>query len=197
VIFLQETTIIPGEKYDQTIDLQKALGFSASAFTSYGNTHEYQSARIGGIGILSKWPFTICQNKTLPPGTLDQYGARSGLLVKTSNGLILATTHLSYRPEEKSLRTTQTEEFLEQINREETDMVIIGGDFNALPDEPAIIMMEKHFKDSGNRHPTYKEHCIDYLFHSENLTTEEVKVVLDDGESDHRGLLAIYSIQTL
>jgi endonuclease/exonuclease/phosphatase family metal-dependent hydrolase len=194
IVFLQETTVVPDRKYDQTLDLAKELNFAATAFTPYGNHKEYESPRLGGIGILSRWPFQFVQNRKLPAGTLDQYGARSGLIVSIrpeKKDILLATTHLSYRPEEEDLRLHQCRELLKAISLYPHEEIVIGGDFNAKDHEGAIKEMSMKFKDSGDRGVTFKNRRIDYVFYS-GLELIESRVVLNEEKpvlpSDHFGV---------
>lgn len=197
VVFLQETTVVPERHYDQTFDIMKGTGLTALAYTTYSNEKEYESPRLGGIGIISRFPFTFVQNRKLPAGTIDPYGARSAIGCQISidaKEIFLATTHLSYRDEEKSLRKVQTEEFLKFISFYESERVIFGGDFNATPDEPAIDLLRSNYKDVVESGPTYKNKRIDYLFTTQNLKAIHGSIVMPANgvmwPSDHSGVMA-------
>lgn len=195
IVFLQETTVV--SDYDQTIDLQKSLGLNSSVFTPYGNDREYEAPRLGGISILSRWPFVYVQNRKFPKG-VEKYGARAGVLAAIlvdDQEILLGTTHLSYRKDEVDLRAEQVGEFLKAIDGNQFHHVIIGGDFNATPNEPAIQLMEEKFLTAKAEGNTFKDKRIDYLFSTPDLTPLNPKIV--EMASDHFGVMADYSVQIL
>jgi endonuclease/exonuclease/phosphatase family metal-dependent hydrolase len=185
IVFIQETTVVPERSYDQTVDLMNALD------------------RLGGVGILSRWPFHFVQNRKFPAGQLDPYGARSGLLssiILEGVEILLATTHLSYRREEENLRAEQGEELLKAIGYYHYDHIIVGGDFNARDSEPVIRRMKDEFTDSGDHGTTFKDRRIDYLFSSPQFRIVESKVVLNKPDpvlpSDHFGVFSEYEVKS-
>lgn len=201
IVFLQESTVIPSRKYDQSYDILKGIGLSTSAFTPYGNEREFESERLGGIGILSRYPFKFVQNRKLPPSITDPYGARSGLgaiIEMNEREIFLATTHLSYRKDEKELRLRQATEFLSFVSMYGVRDVIIGGDFNAKDDEESISFIRERYEDVGIDGPTFKDRRIDYLFSSHSLKAVSGKVVLKANgllwPSDHNGIMADFVI---
>lgn len=197
IVFLQETIVSPEKNYDQTRDIQHELGLSACAFTPYGNEAEYESPRLGGVGILSRWPFLFVENRKFPR-SVEKYGARSGLLTGVKiegREILLGTTHLSYRKDEEELRLAQTKEFLRAIEQAHFAQAIIGGDFNAVKDEPAIQIMEEKFLTAPAEGNTFKNRQIDYLFSTPEINLLDSKIV--QLESDHNGVLATYSVQIL
>lgn len=222
VIFLQETTVITERQYDQTMDIAKESGLGNFIFAPYGNLREYDSPRLGGIGIISRWPFKHVQNRKLPEGKIDKHGARVGLMGSIEvDGmeLVLATTHLSWRPEERDLRVAQTENFLEMVNFTD-ELTIFGGDFNANPEEPALNTIRDQYDDSfGIIHPddagiTWSktentliksnwrgDERIDYIFCSKDIDVLEADVVMKTKlpvfPSDHFGLLSRFRIEDL
>jgi endonuclease/exonuclease/phosphatase family metal-dependent hydrolase len=211
IVFLQETTVVPSRLYDQTLDLQAELGLNASAFVPYGNPEEYDSPKLSGIGILSRWPFMFSQGRKLPGSVRDQYGSRAGLFCKINvNGkdILLATTHLAYRPEEEKLRLHQALEFLRTLYFYQKERIIFGGDFNAEVSESGIQEILKTFIDSGNKEVTWSEknefirsrknRRLDYLFTSKDLDAINSEVVLNEKTpvfpSDHFAVLARYDV---
>lgn len=222
VIFLQETTIVPERNYDQTMDISRETGLRNFIFAPYGNNREYESPRLGGVGIISRWPFKHVQNRKLPSGKIDEHGARVGLMGTIElegTDIVLATTHLSWRPEEKDLRVAQTECFLEMVNFTD-ELTIFGGDFNANPAEPAITTIKDIFDDSFEvRHPdspgiTWSksennfikskwrgDERIDFIFCSKDIDVVEAEVVMKTKlpvfPSDHFGLYSRFQIENL
>lgn len=196
VIFLQETTVFPERKYDQTLDIMKGCGLSHSAFCPYGNIKEYQSPKLGGIGILSRWPFSFVQTRKLPFGTLDEYGARSGLfasVVIDGVEVLFATTHLSWRKEERDLRHEQMKVFLEAVKHYGHEKTVFGGDFN--DDELGEMLLREKFVEAFSEGPTYKERKIDYLFCSKEVQVVKCEVVLNkEFVSDHSGVVGVFRV---
>lgn len=215
VVFLQETTVIPHRNYDQSLDIGTGIGLNSLAFTSYGNLHEYESPRLGGLAILSRWPFKQVQNRKLPPGMIDQYGARAaliGVIQVEGQDVLLGTTHLCFRAEESDVRLKQTEEFLKFIHLYQMcPFTVVGGDFNAIIDEPAIQRVSDSYQDAFlSLHPddegitwsrenklvrsVRSDRRIDYIFCSKNLGVEKAEVILNEEKpifpSDHFGVMA-------
>lgn len=213
IIFLQETTFVDDQRYDQSLDIAGATGLKAIAIAPYGNNREFESPILGGIAILSKFPFTLVQHRKLPPTTSEDYGARVALMGKISKDdqeIILATTHLSWRPEESELRHTQTIELLNLIRSDEGIPVILAGDFNATPEEPSVRAVLRSYKDTfSSLHPqndgitwssdnnfirSRKDRRIDYIFCSNEMKVEKAEVILNSKQpvfpSDHFGVLA-------
>lgn len=212
-VFLQETTIVPDKNYDQSEDIAKNIGLENIAFAPYGNVKEYESPLLGGIGILSRIPFKHVEVRKLPTGKVDKYGARSALKAKVSidgKDLVLATTHLSWRPQEENLRVSQMEEFLKLISFSD-ELTVFGGDFNADPLEKALKKVTSQYKDIYHQHhpsdigatwwqdnsfitSTWRgSERIDYLFCSHEIKTTNAQVVLNQKTpvypSDHFGVL--------
>lgn len=222
IIFLQETTIVPERNYDQTMDIAQEAGLPNFTFAPYGNIREYESPRLGGIGIISRWPFKHVQNRKLPGGKIDKHGARAGLMGAIEiegTEIVLATTHLSWRPEERDLRVAQTECFLEMVNFND-ELTIFGGDFNANPQEPALATIRDQFDDSfevihpGDPGITWSksqnnfiksnwrgDERIDFIFCSKDIDVLEAEVVMKTKlpvfPSDHFGLLSRFRIEDL
>lgn len=217
IVFIQETTVIPKRQYDQTFEIAEALGLSCFIFSPYGNTEEFASPRLGGIGIVSRFPFLEVQHRKLPPESQDENGARVAVMARievNKRRLTIGTTHLSWRENEAKLRTSQVNEFLELLTFGGEADCIFGGDFNAVEKEVCIQEILKHFKDTfKSLHPDQKgftwsdqndfvrsrfNRRIDYIFCSENLTCRKSEVVLDQKEvafpSDHFGVMSEFDI---
>lgn len=213
-VFLQETTVIKEKNYDQSVDIGNYIGLQNVAFAPYGNVKEYESPKLGGISILSRRPFNQVQIRKLPSGKIDKFGARVAIMatvVIDGTEIALATTHLSWRPQEEELRLGQAEELLELL--EFTDaLTIVGGDLNASPLDPAPKALEKKYKDAFKEiHPSASgvtwdqdsnplitstwrgNERIDYLFCSSEFKIKSADVVLNRPDpvypSDHFGVM--------
>jgi len=222
VIFLQESTIVFKSSYDQTQDISQKTGLKHFAFSPYGNDREYESERLGGVSILSRWPFKHVQNRKLPSGTIDKYGARVALMAMIEldeTDVVLATTHLTWRPEERKVRVAQMETFLDMVNFSD-ELTIFGGDFNASPEDPSVQSCRDIFDDayfnlhgdkdgvtwcqSTNKYikSTWRGDArIDYLFCSKDIEVMSAEVVMKKENpvypSDHFGVLATFNIDVL
>lgn len=214
-IFLQETTVIPEKGYDQSVDIGTCAGLPNVAFAPYGNTREFESPKLGGISILSRKPFKHVQIRKLPSGRIDKYGARVALMsVVEVDGqeIALATTHLSWRPQEEETRIKQADEVLRLLELSPAPTVL-GGDFNSGPLETALRAVQKKYKDVFKEiNPTATgitwardtnsyvkstwrgNERIDFLFCSSDFKTQSAEVVLNRADpvfpSDHFGVVA-------
>ena len=213
-VLLQETTVVPEKDYDQSLDIGNSIGLQHCAFAPYGNTKEYESPKLGGIGILSRKPFKHVQIRKLPAGKIDKYGARVVLMASVEidgKEIAIATTHLSWRPQEEEIRIKQADEVLRLLDLTDAP-IVLGGDFNSGPLEPALRSVKKKFKDVFNEiHPTLPgvtwaqdnnsyitstwrgNERIDFLFCSNELEINSSEVVLNRAEpvfpSDHFGVM--------
>lgn len=211
IVFLQEATVVPERRYDQTLDIMNGLGLTSVSFAPYGNREEFLSPKLGGIGIVSRWPFSTVQTRKLPEGTIDTFGARSALLSQIVVGghtVTLATTHLSYHEEEESLRKKQVSEFVGLVEFYGREKIILGGDFNAVPEGEAMRTLLSQFKDSGETRNTWsgendfvrsrKDRRLDYLLCSHDVNILDSVIVLDMKKSmfpsDHFGLMVDYQV---
>lgn len=169
----------------------------------------------GALSILSRTPIARSHNAALPEAARDE--PRQVLLVETSiegRPLLVANTHLAWRPEMVAERKAQVAALLAAIKREPTKTKILVGDFNDDPDSPALRLVS----DSGaGLHDTYaacrpdnpgftwsrknpfvssstaRDQRIDYIFTSGDLKPTDCTVVFDGGNglgvaSDHYGV---------
>jgi len=153
LVCFQETTIrnSRGIVYDQARSVGEAIGLPVSAFAPYGNPVEVMSFDQGGVGLISRWPIGDIRNRRLCPGhdrIQDVRVAMIVTLITPGGALRLATTHLSWKPEETEIRLMQmgmiVQEVLPVSNDSKTRCILLG-DFNATADEPAIRLIAEHF----------------------------------------------------
>jgi endonuclease/exonuclease/phosphatase family metal-dependent hydrolase len=150
VVCLQET------QRDQADEIGKAIGLHTCAFVSYGRELETTSLSQGGVAILSRWLIRRLHNRKLPHPPGHPIGTRVALFAsfETSSGerdLHVATTHLSWRPEEADIRLAQTRIFLSEIAVLESardSRILLCGDFNATESEQAVQLLKEGFLDS-------------------------------------------------
>jgi endonuclease/exonuclease/phosphatase family metal-dependent hydrolase len=136
-------------------------------------------------------------------------------LASPSGLLEVATTHLSWRPEENEVRLIQAgmmlQEFLANRDSPRAGRVLLG-DLNATEDEPAIRLLTEHFRDAyrtvhpgepgltwDNRNPLTRDwnlpdRRIDYILCTRETRIRSCDVVLKDPSpdypSDHCGVFA-------
>jgi endonuclease/exonuclease/phosphatase family metal-dependent hydrolase len=177
------------------------------------------SAEKKRLSILCRYPVVRSHSVALPEVPGD--GPRQVLVAEVvieRRPLLVANTHLAYRPEMIQERKAQVEALLAGITRyRSTDGVkakILCGDFNDVPNSPAVravLNSEEGFHDVyGECHPssfgfTYShknpyvdpsstvDQRIDYIFASGDLVPKDCSVVFDghnglDFVSDHFGV---------
>ncbi len=177
------------------------------------------------LSILCRYPVVRSDSTALPEFPLD--GLREVLLAEfliERRPLLVANTHLAYRPEMVQERKAQTETLLAAIKRFRStngvETKILCGDFNDVPDSPAVRLLldsDEGFDDAFVKcHPnnpgfTYSrknpyvdpsstiDQRIDYIFASRNLLPKECHVVFDgnnglDFASDHFGEFCSFAL---
>ena len=166
------------------------------------------------LSILSRYPIVRSRSAALPEAPRDE--PRQVLLAETlidSRPLLVANTHLAWRPEMTVERKAQVETLLAAIARHDTKAKLLCGDFNDGPDSPAMRMVSDsgsgfrdayvacHPDDSGFtwslQNPyvdpsTTRGQRIDYIFTSGDLMPKDCSIVFDgnglDFSSDHFGV---------
>lgn len=142
------------------------LAYETGMFGLYGKTIDFEKGYYG-IGILSKYPYLSIDKILLPnPDKKEQRALLVGTFEMGKDTIVFATTHLDVNS--KDTRKNQAEvitNYLEEMKYP----VILGGDFNSLPNEAAIdkVMMKKWFSatNSDFSFPSWNpKNKIDYLF---------------------------------
>ncbi len=215
LVCFQECTVHhEGEKiYDQAAEIGAGIGLPYSAFAPYGNPVEVMSRDQGGIGFASRWPIACIRNRRLCPGHDHIHDVRVAIVAKllAEKPLEIATTHLSWRPDEAEVRLMQMGMLLHELSSD-TPLLLLG-DLNAVETEPAVeILKDRELKDAFRMlHPTeagftwnnenpltafYKleNRRIDYIFCGESANVHSCEVILDKPSpvyaSDHFGVMA-------
>jgi endonuclease/exonuclease/phosphatase family metal-dependent hydrolase len=220
IICVQESTVRQESPiFNQSRAIGTALGLETCIFSPYGNPAEMITRDQGGIGVISRYAISDVRGRRLPPGHRGPSDARVALFVqfKVPEGeLGVITTHLSWRPEESEVRLMQTGILLNEISRgpwgKSDDKIIVLGDFNATPDEPAIQTITERMTDAycvahpgepgytwSSQNPFTHEaglsnRRVDYIFCDRNAKVRSCGVILDRADptfsSDHFGVLA-------
>ena len=225
VICFQETTVrhadtAEGGKrlYHQAKVIGDRIGLPHVAFAPYGNPVEVMAADQGGIAIAARWPFSGVRNRRLPAPSHHPPDARVALLATVYapfGELEVATTHLSWRPEQTDMRLVQMGIVLDELARAECckpgARAALLGDLNATDDEPCIELADERLVDawtalrpgepgytwvSSNPHVRgfdAPDRRLDYAFVPRGVDITACELVLERGEpvqpSDHYGLL--------
>lgn len=125
-ILLQELSV--GDGNDFLVEGLKRQGFNVELF----ETGDF-NGRLEGIAIAVSNRYDSAVRLSLPSAKDDMSrGCLAARLVHDSQPVLLATTHLAYRPEHRSVRRDQISaigEWLCEISSE-NDAVVLGGDFN-------------------------------------------------------------------
>lgn len=182
----------------------------------------FLSAYEPGLVICAEAPLRLYKIHRYETSSMLESYDRGALLAETligSQRVILANTHLSWKPEDGETRTKQAEELLELIKKTGTP-AILAGDFNDIPESPAVQQIKKAgfrdlFERSGkgngftwdNANPFIQSHetkfpdrRIDFLFMDERLAKIypplSARVVFNEPNaesiypSDHYGVTA-------
>jgi endonuclease/exonuclease/phosphatase family metal-dependent hydrolase len=172
VLALQEAGIRGGADFHHQVSLiGEWLGLPVQVFLPYGNPQELSSNEQGGVALLTRWPLINVEERRLPPGKF-QPDNRTALLatIDHPDGVLhVATTHLSWRPEEADVRLAQLITILDRAQDEgwlhHDERFVLLGDLNATEDEPVIDLLKRHLIDA------YRAHHPDapgYTWESEN-----------------------------
>ena len=141
VLFLQET--IPGE--DQAGNIAKFLGFHSKESTSSEPGEAKRRSQVMCNAIVSRWPI-VASSSVLLPSAPGRPRVRTALIchLDTPWGIWpVATTHLDHSFDGSSVRLAQVDALADMVHDELKVVdsglpVIVGGDFNAVPDSDEI-----------------------------------------------------------
>ena len=181
------------------------------------------SSREAGLSLMSRFPLESTRVLKFNATSPTEHDDRRALVTNVTNGIKkipLANTHLSWKPEDESIRLRQVQELLKSL-MDHHDRGILAGDFNDAAGSSVIQEVEnagfvnvsqlKSPQGSmitwDNQNPFIQTHSvkfpdrqIDFLFLHENLfertTVKTCKIVCDRPNSeglfpsDHYGLLA-------
>ena len=220
VLCLQETAIRQSAPfYNQARVIAQALGLKSSAFANYGNPAQVSASIQYGIAIVSRWPLLEVRVRKLPSGHGGPADTRVALFAEIDapdGPLGVVTTHLSWRPEEAEIRSMQLGLMMRELAGDafaaSTARIVLAGDLNATPDEPAIRALSDYFTDAyavahpgepghtwSSRNPlTLGAHLgdrrLDYIFCGKTAEVRKSQVILDQPApvfiSDHFGVFA-------
>lgn len=134
VVALQEVRQIDGALPNQAQTLGAALGLhhAFAAATEWGGGVE-------GMALLSRRPFAQVGHVELPHATEKERRVLLWAHIETEHGVVLCgSTHLNYRHLHGVIREDQVEAVDAELQRQQADLKILMGDFNATPDSDEI-----------------------------------------------------------
>lgn len=187
---------------DQLATLERLTGMHGA----YGRTIDYQGGEYG-IAVLSRWPIladTLHPLRVAPPPEptgrpYEERGALHAVVDAPGGRMHVVTTHLDASSND-FFRLQQVSGVRELARRLERtgERVLVGGDFNAVPESPVIArMLTDGWRDAwtvcgsgpGFTSPVeVPRRRIDYLILPPQLRCEQARV-LDTLASDHRAVL--------
>jgi endonuclease/exonuclease/phosphatase family metal-dependent hydrolase len=200
LVALQEVdvnTTRSGQSSDQAQALAQLTGMEFVFFKGI----DYQGGEYG-TAILSKFPLLDHQRYELP--TLEGVKSEPRTLAVATvdvkgTKMMFGNTHLDYTNAENNL--LQVNKIVE-ILKEEDIPVILGGDFNAVPESASIQLLDQHFIRSCTENCAFTspqsqpKRTIDYIMVSSdsNLEVLEHQVIEETYASDHRPVMATYRL---
>ncbi|MCL2744976.1 MAG: endonuclease/exonuclease/phosphatase family protein [Planctomycetaceae bacterium] len=183
------------KKVDQIEELKKLTGMHGT----FGKTIPIAGGEYG-IAVLSRFPIIEEKYSQLPQ--LEKHEDRGVIAIKVNiNGkmLIFGSTHFCHMNKER--RAKQAEKINELFADGKNDFTIIGGDFNAKPDEQTIKTLREKWFDATDENFTYSSTDpkikIDYIFYrpKDVLKVKSTEVIKEPLASDHLPVLSVVELQ--
>lgn len=199
-------------------------GANTGAADREGSYHLYRKWKTGirwlweGLAILTELP--VVAHERLDLGGGNRIAQRVRVQLGDAQVLDFYNTHLHHATDDHDLRQQQAERILEWMRAHAGVPRVLVGDFNALPDDPAIqtilgaggmrsAFVAVHGEGPAatvptplGRHRDDEEKVIDYIFVNEQVEVHDAWITFDrtpDGDdrlsaSDHFGLAATISV---
>jgi len=181
------------------VDQAAELGKLTEMHVAFGKAMDFAGGQYGEA-ILSRYPLTEVQVHDLP--FTEGCESRCALAARVRLGeagpeIVFASTHLEHA--KASLRLCQAQKLNPVLAAKNTLPTILAGDFNDVPDSPAIKVLQPHWTDAtaGQPDPTCPSGRprlkIDYVFFRpvDGWHVVEKQVVNESVTSDHRPLLVV------
>lgn len=191
---------------DQPAELAELLGMDVV----FGNNVTWPAEAAGaprrqsGTAILSREPIVSWSNQLLPnlPG-LQQRGLLRATIQLAGRRVDLLNTHLQHT--RGIIRVLQTRGIRELLSRSDHPF-LLGGDFNAEPDSPAMRVLDKVVTDPWPEvgvgdgltvPPRVPRRRIDYVLYGTGGWVAEQAQVVRSYVADHRAVLLDYALPRL
>lgn len=171
----------------------------------YAKSIDFQGGEYG-VAILSKFPMENEKINRLPtiPETKGEPRvlATAGIRISDGKQLIFGSTHLDAQKSSEN-RILQIEEINKIAETQGNELMIIAGDFNALPGSQVINTLDSAFRRTCDScSPSFPEtepkKVIDFIAYRPGTYTVKVKkykVIDDSYSSDHRPVTAEFEFQ--
>ena len=190
LIALQEVDVNTNRS-GQDLDQAKELAKLTNRHYYFVKTIDHDGGEYG-IGILSKFPIVKKESYLLPiaDGVRSEQRAIAIATVEIEKGVLLdfASTHFDLTPQTRLLQS----DFVINLAKKRSNPMILGGDFNAVPDSDEIRMLDSYFRRSeipnGFTIPVGKPNReIDFIMYSpENrFKVQRHEVIQEHYASDH------------
>lgn len=180
---------------DQAAELGRLTGMHAA----FGKAMDHAG---GGYGdaILSRFPLSEVRVHDLPtaPGSEPRCAIAARIQVgQDGRAFVIVSTHLEHA--RAPIRLLQAQALDQALAAAEARPAILAGDFNDVPEGPAIGALRPHWIDAsaGNPDPTspagHPRRKIDYIFFRPGgaWRAVETQVIDEPVTSDHRPLLVV------
>ena len=181
------------------VDQAAELGKLTEMHVAFGKAMDFAGGQYGEA-ILSRYPLTEVQVHSLP--FTEGCEPRCALAARVRLGedgpeIMFAGTHLEHA--KASLRLCQAQKLNPALAAKNALPTILAGDFNDVPDSPAIKVLQPHWTDAtaGQPDPTWPSDQprmkIDYVFFRpvDGWRVVEKQVINEPVASDHRPLLVV------
>ena len=197
LVALQEVdqTTTRSRGVDQAAELGRLTGMHAA----FGKAMDFAGGQYGEA-ILSRYPLTEVKVHSLP--YTQGCEPRCALAARVRLGdegpeCVFAGTHLEHA--QNTVRLCQAQKLNPTLAAQNTLPTILAGDFNDVPDSPAIKVPQPHLTDatSGQPDPTWPSYKprvkIDYVFFCppDGWRVVQQQVINESVASDHRPLLVV------
>lgn len=190
LVALQEVDVYTNRS-GKDLDQAKELGRLTDRHYYFAKTIDHDGGEYG-IAILSKFPIVKKENFLLPTAeeVRSEQRAIAIVAVEIEKGVFLdfASTHFDLTPQTRLLQSA----FITDLSKKRNRPLLIGGDFNAVPNSDEIRLLDRHFKRSeipnGFTIPVGKPtREIDFIMYTpENrFKVEQHDVIQEHFASDH------------
>lgn len=209
IMFLQEIDMYTQRVYSEN-QIYKFAKYIELPYRAMGINIKYKNGYYGD-GILSRFPIEYSANYLMPLTNVknEQRGILCNKISFGTTKLNLFSVHYPTNFEERKLATEELINILEKID--ESEVIIIGGDFNVGVSKIGNHQYEFESKETYEEYEMLKEFvnkidntkdtwvskigkgCIDTMFYSKNIKVLKVETI-DTEFSDHSAVYAEFEI---
>jgi endonuclease/exonuclease/phosphatase family metal-dependent hydrolase len=179
----------------------KELAGRLGMYYHFERTIPYEGGAYG-IGILSKYPIEEATGYQLPSISGIPTEPRKLLVAKViinKMPVYFGCTHIDFK--NKDVKKLQAQEVVKVLGPLKKERLVIGGDFNAVPEEESIQYLMQHYTNAGSLNvftiPVEKpKKKIDYFFYQPDRLSFKKDSVLTAHNygSDHLPVMATFTI---